>query len=50
MSSILMLPPLRSMGRDLLKIAENLLKRYNEDLGRSSEGFTPEATEKAHRA
>ena len=42
----LMLPPLRSMGRDLLKIAENLLKRYNEDLGRSLEGFTPEATEK----
>lgn len=42
----LMLPPLRSMGHDLLKIAENLLKRYNEDLGRSLEGFTPEATEK----
>ena len=42
----LMLPPLRSMGRDLLKIAENLLKRYNDDFGRSIKGFTPEATEK----
>ena len=47
----LILPPLRSMGKDLLKIAENLLNRYNEDLGRSLNGFTPEATQKliAHK-
>ena len=42
----LMLPPLRSMGHDLLKIAENLLDRYNADLGRSLKGFTPEALQK----
>ena len=42
----LMLPPLRAMGKDLLKIAEDLLKRYNQDLKRELKGFTPEATQR----
>ena len=37
------MPPLRSMGKDLLKIADNLLEKYNEDLGREIKGFTEEA-------
>ena len=47
----LMLPPLRTMGKDLLKIAESLLRHYNEDFGRTIKGFTSDATEKlvAHK-
>lgn len=42
----LTLPPLRTMGQDLLKIAEDLLNKYNEDLGRTIKGFTQEAMDK----
>ena len=40
------LPPLRSMGNDLLEIAESILGRYNDEMGRDIKGFTGEAREK----
>ena len=40
------LPPLRAMGQDLLKIAQNLLESYNKEFKRSLTGFTPPAKKK----
>ncbi|HET6569541.1 MAG TPA: sigma-54 dependent transcriptional regulator [Rhodothermales bacterium] len=40
------LPPLRTMGRDLLLIAAEIVKTFNRELGRDVKGFTPAAEEK----
>ncbi|MEZ4701178.1 MAG: sigma-54 dependent transcriptional regulator [Rhodothermales bacterium] len=40
------LPALRAMGRDMLVIARRLLDQFCKDLGRSFEGFSPEAESK----
>ncbi len=42
----LQLPPLRTMGEDLLKIAEYLLEKYNKEFNRSVKGFSRKAQEK----
>ena len=40
------LPPLRAMGRDILKIAGAIIKEFNKELNRSTKGFSPEAEAK----
>ena len=40
------LPPLRSMGRDILLIAAELVKLFNQELKRDVQGFTEEAEDK----
>ncbi len=40
------LPPLRQMGRDMLRIAQALLEDFNREMNRSIVGFTPAAQEK----
>ena len=40
------LPPLRSMGKDLLQIAQNLIDQFNVELRRNIRGFTEEAEQK----
>jgi len=40
------LPPLRRMGDDVLTIAESILQSFNDELGRSLAGFSPEAKQK----
>ncbi len=40
------LPALRTMGRDVLIIANELVKQFNTELKRDVEGFTPEAEQK----
>jgi transcriptional regulator with PAS, ATPase and Fis domain len=42
----LRLPPLRSMGKDLLKIASHLLENYNKEFRRDVRGFTDKAEDK----
>ena len=42
----LKLPALRQMGRDAIRIAEEVVEHYNKELKRSIERFTPEAEEK----
>jgi two-component system, NtrC family, response regulator AtoC len=37
------LPPLRRMGRDILKIAEEIIDHFNFELRRDIRGFTPRA-------
>ncbi len=40
------LPPLRTMNKDLLVIAESLVKHYNKEFNRTVKGFTKAAEEK----
>ncbi|MEM8486891.1 MAG: sigma-54 dependent transcriptional regulator [Bacteroidota bacterium] len=40
------LPPLRTMNKDMLAIAESLLSHFNEEFGRSVKSFTPAAQDK----
>lgn len=42
----LRLPPLRTMGQDLLKIAGNLIEMYNNEFSREVKGFSDKAKEK----
>ena len=42
----IVMPSLRAMGRDVLIVAEHLVKDFNRDLGRSIHGFTARAEEK----
>ncbi len=42
----LKLPPLRTMERDVLLIADAIIKQFNSELKRSVKGFTPEGEEK----
>ena len=38
------LPPLRDRGDDILLIAQHILAKYAREMGRTLEGFSPEAT------
>jgi two-component system, NtrC family, response regulator AtoC len=40
------LPPLRQMSRDIVEIAQEIIKNFNRDLGREVKGFTPEAEQR----
>ncbi|TQV73780.1 sigma-54-dependent Fis family transcriptional regulator [Aliikangiella marina] len=40
------LPPLRERGEDILLLAKHFVKRFNAELGKHIDGFTPAAEEK----